>query len=111
MWPHAVALVNVVIYTAVGFRNHQVPGPGLNTTEPPEPTYNLRRRELKTIMKVVCGASADIVGWLSDEPLRPRRAIAPGKLNLISRTYLIDGMPVISHISGAANGLLDAKRS
>ena len=30
-------------------RNHQVPGPGLNTTEPPEPTYNLRRRELKTI--------------------------------------------------------------
>ena len=105
-------------------RNHQVPGPGLNTTEPPEPTYNLRRRELKTIMKVVCGASADIVGWLSgysatkgpqprppDEPLRPRRAIAPGKLNLISRTYLIDGMPVISHISGAANGLLDAKRS
>ena len=41
-------------------RNHQVPGPGLNTTEPPEPTYNLRRRELKTIMKVVCGASADM---------------------------------------------------
>ena len=46
-----------------------------------------------------------------DEPLSPRRAIAPGKLNLISRTYLIDGMPVISHMSGAANGLLDAKRS
>jgi hypothetical protein len=46
-----------------------------------------------------------------DETLRPRRAITPGKLNLISRTYLIDGMPVISHISGAAKGLLDAKRS
>ena len=25
-------------------RNHQVPGPGLNTTEPPEPTWSLRKR-------------------------------------------------------------------
>jgi len=27
-------------------RNHQVPGPGLNTTEPPEPTYNRRRSRI-----------------------------------------------------------------
>ena len=49
-------------------RNHQVPGPGLNTTEPPEPTYHISN--LRPI--------ANLAKWRSYVAHRPDSRMAVG---------------------------------